>query len=110
MGQTFWIIVVLCASVVSALGMLAVLRMGTRAYTQGAAPGAPEAFTSFASQLLRITTVIAIVAAALIISLKGELPSSVAGILSGIAGYVLGGTEKTAAPKAPTQQPITQNK
>jgi hypothetical protein len=94
-SQNFWIFVVLSVAVIAVVGAIGLVRLGIRAYTEGAAQGAPQAFTAFASQLLRLTTVVAIIGAVLAIFYTNrDIPSSVAGILSGIAGYVLGGSEK----------------
>ena len=96
MGQTFWIFVVVAAGAFLTIGAVSLAQMGIRAYTSGSAHGAPEAFTSFASQVLRIFTVIAVVGTTLTLALIHKtLDASVTGILSGIAGYVLGGSEKT---------------
>jgi len=106
MTQALWISVILTTGVVSAIAIIGLARVGLAAYTSGSAPGAPEAFTAFASQVLRIATVIAIVGTTLTLVIRGEkLDSAVTGILSGIAGYVLGGTEKT--PKLKTSQSQT---
>ena len=101
MSQSFWIFVVASIGVVSAIATLGLAYMGTRAYTQGASHGAAEAFTAFATQVLRMATVIAIVGTTLTLSLlKIELNSAITGILSGIAGYVLGGgTERSPRPR-----------
>jgi hypothetical protein len=96
MSQNFWIFVVIVLGAFLTIAAVAITQMGVRAYTSGSANGAPEAFTSFASQLLRILTVLAVVGTTLILALMYKtLDSAVAGILSGIAGYVLGGSEKT---------------
>jgi hypothetical protein len=96
MGQAFWIFFVVTLGVFFTIAVVSIAQIGIRAYTSGSAPGAPEAFTSFASQLLRVTTVIIVVGTTLALVLKGKtLDSAVTGILSGIAGYVLGGSEKT---------------
>jgi hypothetical protein len=102
LNSTFWVFVVVTAGFVIVIATLGLAYMGVRAYTSGSAPGAPEAFTAFASHVLRIATVIAIVGTTLTLAvLKIELTSAITGILSGIAGYVLGGAEK--APKLLTR-------
>jgi hypothetical protein len=95
MSQSFWIFVVVTVGIVSAIATVGLTLMGMQAYKSGAMWDAPEGFTSFATQVLRIATVITILGTVLILTLQGtELTAPVAGILSGIAGYVLGGSEK----------------
>jgi hypothetical protein len=111
MSETFWTTVVITIGFVSATATVGLAVMGVKAYTKGAAHNAPEAFTSFAIQVLRIATVITIVGTALTVTLRqSELKSGLTGILSGIAGYVLGGTEKLLTNRASlkdTQEPAT---
>jgi len=96
MTQGFWEVVVIATGIVTSIGAVGLTIMGAKAYTTGAAPGAPEAFTSFAGQVLRIASVLVIVGTVLTLAvLQQTINSSVSGILAGIAGYVLGGTEKT---------------
>jgi len=106
MSQSFWELFVIVSGLVTVLAIAGLAYMGVKAYTTGSAPGAPEAFTAFASQLLRIATVIAIVGTTLTLALKEKdlLNAAVTGILSGIAGYVLGGAEKASRLPTPSQK------
>ena len=70
MNPVFWTFVVTPGGVVSVSGIVGLTLMGRRAHYTGAAPGLPEAFTAFASQVLRIATVIAIVGTTLTIVLQ----------------------------------------
>ena len=101
MNQTLLETIIVIVGIVSVVSMAGLHYVGMKAYTSGSAPGAPEAFTSFASQLLRLATVIAIVSTVLTLTLfQIKLDSAVTGILSGIAGYVLGGAERNSRLRA----------
>ncbi len=96
----FWALVVVVFGGLSAFAASKLSEIGKTAYTSGAPHGAPEAFTAFTSQILRIAAVLAIVGTTLTIVLRHEiLSSAVTGILSGIAGYVLGGVERSPTTK-----------
>jgi hypothetical protein len=96
-SQDFWAYVLKTVATVICVCAVSLTVVGFRAYTSGASPGAAEGFTAFAGQVLRIATVLAIVAAALAVKTRNNQSSDTAfySILSGIAGYVLGGIEKT---------------
>ena len=69
----------------------AVGQMGKDAFAAGAHPKAPEAFSAFSVQFGKISVVALIVVTTVILSTTDKLTQGAIGILSGIAGYVLGG-------------------
>jgi hypothetical protein len=100
---------ILTIGVVSIAGLVCLLLLGQKAYLSGGAWHAPEEFTAFVSQVLRIATVIAIVATTLTLAIRsGKLDASVTGILSGIAGFVLG--TSTSPHKGATPTSVSKNK
>jgi hypothetical protein len=113
MSETFWTLVLslVVAGIVSGIGAKFLATMGRRAYTEGAAPGAPEAFTAFATQVLRIATVLAVVGTALIAALYGILnQTALISLPSGITGYVLGGGTQRLPTKSVVQNLLPKPK
>lgn len=90
-------------------------KIGESAFKQGAHPDAPKAFSELGIQLARICIVGLIVLATLLLAFWGKLDQGSSGILSGIAGYVLGGgnmrpnqgwTNQMKSKKTDSEQPI----
>ena len=79
----------------SLVGVVAVWRSGQR--------GGLAYFRMFERlQVLQLLTVMAVIASATVLALLGLIDSNGAvGILSGVAGYVLGGLNRPAAPPKP---------
>jgi hypothetical protein len=84
----------------SLVGIVAVWRAGRE--------GAHEFFRMFERlQVLQLLTVMLVIAAATVLALLGLLNSNgITGILSGVAGYVLGGLGTPAKGAVPTASPV----
>jgi hypothetical protein len=86
-------IVATTVTVITIFGSRALSRIGVEAFRSGSNPEAPTAFTGFALQTVRIAAIALIVLATIILAAIGKLNEGAVGILSGIAGYVLGGAQ-----------------
>jgi hypothetical protein len=84
-------IIGLSLTAIGCAGTLALRAIGEKAFVGGSNPKAPDAFTSFFLQSARIAMVGVIVLATVVLALLGQLHEGAIGILSGVAGYVLGG-------------------
>ena len=78
-----------CVSVIFTFGALGPI--GKAAFLSGGHPKGPEAFGIFAVQFSRMVIVCLIVLATVILACSGHLTEAPTGLLSGVAGYVLGG-------------------
>ncbi len=85
-----FVVIIVCATV-------SIRKMATQAYQHGAPPHAAESFSSYGMQVAIMATVFSIVVATVLLSLNKTLGQGEIGILSGIAGYVLGSTGKISA-------------
>jgi hypothetical protein len=83
-------------------GVVALGRIAEAAFKSGAAPKAPDSFVNFFLQSARIATVGVIVLATVILALTGKLTEGAIGILSGVAGYVLGGVSRPSRTALPS--------
>ena len=92
---TGMVIIIVCATV-------SVRKMATQAYQHGAPANAAESFSNYGTQVAIMATVFSIIVATVVLSLSGKLEQGSIGILSGIAGYVLGTTSKSS-PGSPRQ-------
>lgn len=97
------IVVVVCIitaalTVIAAFGIKALQQIAMTTFTTGSAPRAPESFVEFFLQSARLATVGVIVLAAVTLALTGKLNEGATAILSGVAGYVLGGIKPTSRP------------
>lgn len=97
-------IIAAALAVIGYAGTVALKAIGVEAVKSGSAPKSPEAFTSFFLQSARIATVGVILMATVILALMGKLTEGAVGILSGVAGYVLGGTGKSAGKRGNNQK------
>jgi hypothetical protein len=95
-------IIALALALVGYGGTRALNAIATSAYMQGAAPKAPESFNAFFLQSARIAIVGVIVMATVVLALFDKLDKGAIGVLSGVAGYVLGGADRT---KTSRQEP-----
>jgi hypothetical protein len=77
--------------VVGVAGVVGLRHIGQAAFQSGATPRSADSFVNFFLQSARIATVSVIVMATVILALTKNLNERAIGILSGVAGYVLGG-------------------
>jgi hypothetical protein len=87
-------IIAIVAAVVGYGGTHSLKAIGTAAYLQGSAPKAPDSFNAFFLQSARIAIVGVIVLATVVLALYDKLDKGAIGVLSGVAGYVLGGADR----------------
>jgi hypothetical protein len=81
-------------------GVIALRHIGQAAFQSGAAPKSAESFVNFFLQSARIATVAVIVFSTVILALTGKLTEGAVGILSGVAGYVLGSVSRPRGPES----------
>jgi len=100
------IIVVYCITFVITISMIVFGVLGYTAF-KNTKEGAAKSFGLLFQRgdFLRIATVIFIVVAAIFLTLEGTLQENgLVGILSGIAGYVLGGLQRTEDTNSKTKK------
>jgi len=88
-------IIAIVVAIVGFGGTHSLKAIGTAAYMTGSAPKAPESFNAFFLQSARIAIVGVIVLATVVLALFDRLDKGAIGVLSGVAGYVLGGADRT---------------
>ena len=107
-GISIQSIILLINSSAVFLGILAIgfSTVGIIAVWRGGKEGAQEFFRMFERlQVLQLLTVMLVIASATILALLGMLNSNgITGILSGVAGYVLGGLNRPTG--RPAAEPI----
>ncbi len=84
------VIIIVCVAV-------SIRKIATQAYQSGAPPDAAKSFSIYGIQVARMATVFAIILATVLLSMTKHLDEGPIGILSGIAGYVLGSTGKISS-------------
>lgn len=101
--QTVWIVAIVALTLIGIGigGTIALKAIGKAAYEQGSAPNAPESFNAFFLQSARISIVAVILMATVVLALYDRLDKGAIGVLSGVAGYVLGGADKDGKRKKP---------
>jgi hypothetical protein len=91
-----------CVCVAFAFGSLGPI--GKAAFTSGSNPQAPDSFGVFAVQFARMVIVCLILLATVVLAAKDKLTPGPISILSGVAGYVLGGIGPERARKSSTNK------
>jgi len=100
-------LIVYCSVGIAALGILSFTVIASIAFNR-TQKGAAKSFGLLfrRGDFLRIITVLAIIYATLILALLGLFEQSVATILSGVAGYVLGGLSTGSKPDVLTSDNV----
>jgi hypothetical protein len=89
-------------------GVNALRHIGEAAFRSGAAPRSADSFVNFFLQSARIATVAVIVIATVVLALTKNLTEGSIGILSGVAGYVLGGVSRPGRTSQSSATPSVQ--
>jgi hypothetical protein len=85
---------------VSIAGFFLVRHIGVAAFQSGAAPRSADSFGKLFLQFARISTVSIIVISTVFLALTKNLTEGAIGILSGVAGYVLGGVGPSSSSRS----------
>jgi hypothetical protein len=114
MGQHPWALTTIIGIIAASMtflgmsGTKALGRIGASAYQSGSNPKAPDSFSAFFLQAARIAIVGVIVLATVILAMAAKLNEGAVAILSGVAGYVLGGV-RSSQTSAQTPAAIPSN-
>jgi hypothetical protein len=84
------VIIIVCVAI-------SIRKIATQAYQSGAPPDAAKSFSIYGIQVAKMATVFAIIVATVLLSMTNNLNRGAIGILSGIAGYVLGSSGKISS-------------